>query len=413
MIQYYYAIGPVERHESKEEGVWYGPPTDCVGWIDTRPCENAEGTGFFAFHHRPRHLGVAYTIIGDGKPLDVYFPTLTERSAWETLYGVKVASTDTLLEILVHLLTEQADAEGVERCRPLTLNHLGEYEIHLGGHSRIFRSKFQGEKDRLWPNLQRLWQSELRKTHTAEGKRGADPDVQTGKMLTELARLHRCPAKLLTPKELKGLKPRKPTTRLRDDFNRANGELSVAGNATYGGVDQGWGWERFRGTVVHNIVDGQLVLTQQNTKNPSYRATTPLSSTNHFVQEYVVSAAQSAGAILRKDATATQTFYLAEYDEFQETMVFRKYLDNAVTTLNYTGLNAGVPPLTLKVIADGSTLSSYRDGVPNNQRTDTAIPSGSYTGIGGFHGNGIVDNFVTADLLTSQTPGTLFSEGAL
>jgi len=197
MAKYYYAIGPVNYVEDPIEGSYYCAPEGVVGWIDTRPIGDI-ASGFFAFHEYPDHLKETHVIIGNGDRLEELNTNSVERSAWKDYFGISTHSTDTLLDMLVRLLTEDADPDGLERCRPLTVDHRGNYEIHLGGHSRIFRSKFQGEKDRLWANLQRHWQGELLKTHVAEAKRGVkNPDVQTGKMLAELARLHKCPAELL------------------------------------------------------------------------------------------------------------------------------------------------------------------------------------------------------------------------
>lgn len=409
----WYAIGPVATVDDPVEGSYQCAPDGCVGWIDTRPIGDI-AAGFFAFDTRPDHLKETHDLIGDGTRLDEYHPTLAERAAWASAYAVSVNSTDTLLEMLVALLTDQADPDGLERCRPLTVDHRGNYEIYLGGHSRIYRSKFRGEKDRLWPNLQRLWQSELSKTHAAEAKRGANPDMQAGKMLAELARLHKCPAELLTPKELKGLKPRKPTTTRRDDFNRANGELSAAGNATWGGVDQGWGWTQFRGDTAFSIATNALALPYAFEAAQSYRVDAPLSSANHYAETAVLSVGPgvaSAGIILRKDATATQTFYFGDY-QWNKYIVLRRFV-NGVLMEKFASYTGDLPPLTLRGTADGSTLTLMRDGVTINQSTDTAIASGFYTGIGGRYGQAVVDEFVTSDLLAASIPPELLGMRAV
>ncbi len=400
----WYAIGPVATVDDPVEGSYQCAPEGCVGWIDTRPVTGEVASGFFAFDVRPEHLKETHTIIGDGTRLEEYYPSLAERSAWASAYAVTVNPTDTLLGILVSLLTEQADPDGYERCRPLTVDHRGNYEIHLGGHSRIYRAKFRGERDRLWPNLQRLWQAELSKTHAAEAKRGVDPDVQAGKMLAELARLHKCPVTELTPKELKGLKSRKPTTRYEDHFNYPDGEISALEN-----------WTQILGnSTIGLVVDGQVNIYAQSS-GAVYFYNPVLSSSNH---QATITSFEPLGndytflVMVRMDAAHILTFYSTGV--WNNKVVIRKTIDATRTELSSISLLTPVPcTSTLKV--DGSTITVLIDGSEVDSATDTAIPSNVNAGFGGWTpvGTVVLDDFVTMDLLAASIPPFLLNMRAV
>ncbi len=381
----WYAIGPVATVDDPVEGSYQCAPEGCVGWIDTRPVTGEVASGFFAFDARPDHLASTHTIIGDGTRLEEYYPSLAERSAWASAYAVPVNSaSDTLLGMLVSLLTEQADPDGYERCRPLTVNHRGNYEIHLGGHSRIYRQRFAGEKDRLWPNLQRLWQAELTKTHAAEAKRGVDPDVQAGKMLAELARLHRCPVAELTPRELKGLKPRKPTTQLYDDFERTDLLMGVRTNPQPGDLwlaTSPWRWLITDGKAWY---DGTIAngLPYMYFGRIYYNA--PLSSANQLIESYVENCAREwLGVLFRCNLGSTECYGGAV--DHGATYLMRllpgiyEWVGLSVVHVGFGVGGAGRQRITV----DGSTLSIYRNGVPAGSATNTALPSGGYTGMYG------------------------------
>lgn len=410
----WYAIGPVQTVDDPVEGGHQCAPDGCVGWIDTRPVAGEVASGFFAFDAKPTHLSETHTIIGDGTRLEEYYPSLAERSAWASAYAVPVNSaSDTLLQMLVSLLTEQADPDGYERCRPLTVNHRGEYEIHLGGHSRIYRSKFAGEQDRLWPNLQRLWQSELSKTHAAEARRGKDPGVQTGKMLAELARLHKCPAELLTPKELKGLKTRKPTTRIYDDFERAelganwiprtNGDWWIGYNATYG-----WG------------VAGQLTYGGDGSGWPinqrMIQHVTPLSSANQRVGvEWMNGLTAWIGPIARMNAIdlASYKAYLRSGGGTVDSVA-----SNGAATAILSSTAEPVAGDLIAVSVDGSTVELLQNAAVLGSVTNTAVPSGPYTGVNGHpslnnSNNGRITSFEARDLLVASIPPFLLNMRAV
>lgn len=408
----WYAIGPVATVDDPVEGSYQCAPDGCVGWIDTRPIGSV-ASGFFAFDARPDHLASTHDIIGDGTRLEQYWPTLSERMAWERAYGYGVSSSSTLLEMLVGLLTDHADPDGLERCRPLTVNHRGEYEIHLGGHSRIYRAKFAGEKDRLWPNLQRLWQTELAKTHAAEEKRGVDPDVQAGKMLAELARLHKCPVAELTPKELKGLKPRKPTTRIYDDFERADlgvdwiprtlGNWWIGYNSTYG-----WG---VAGQLTYGGSGSGLPIAQRMIQHA-----TALSSANQQVAvEWMYGTTAWIGPIARMNQInlASYKAYLRSGGGNVDSVA-----SNGASTVILSSESEPIAGDMIGVRVDGSTVELLQNAAVLGAVTNTAIPSGSYAGVNGHpslnnSNNGRIGYFDARDLLAASIPPELLGMRAV
>lgn len=447
--KYYYAIGVVDERNDPIDGTYQCAPEGCVGWIDTRPVTGEITTGFFAFHTRPSHLAGTHTIIGDGSRLEEYYPNISERAAWEALYGVQTYPSDTLHGMLVRLLTEDADPDGYERCRPLTVDHRGNYEIHLGGHSRIFRQRFRGVHDRLYPNLQRLWKKEIEKSYN-EAKNQADKirninpndpkgkqiaekaknmkgkpsygdmreimakeiEARPGKQLTELCRLHKVKKEELMPDGIE-IELKKPTTRLYDDFERADilmgvytdpqpGDLWLATSNANWLITDGQAW--YNGVINNGLGQNSFRRIWRNAQ---------LSSSNCTVRVDVEKHAQAWIGVTARTPSYDSLDCYAFFVRAGRAALWHFWGTSSYSYL--FDISVGALPTITRLTCDGSTLSGYRDdNVLVESVTNTAFPSGGVVGMFGHTSNNTTVTrcnwWEARDLLAASIPPPLLSQ---
>lgn len=436
-MSYYYAIGPVPYSQDLDDPSvsLYIPPERTVGWIDTRPANpDLNSPAFFAFHEYPDHLKDTHAIIGDGNRLEEYFPSALERSAWETLYGVKANPSWTLLECLRQLFFVQADPEGLTLCKPGALTHNGYLELHLGGHSRILREKFTGKDHIAWPALQKLQQVEITRiaaeqttqaekirklkasdvlgkqiSEQAKGRKdGATfSDIKEelaksteevpGKILSDLCNLYKCDAKDLLPKGL-DIKPIKPDTEFSDDFNRDNGDVGANWSVRSGA------WSVASNRLSNNSgTDGTYVRIVAHA--------TALSSGNHYSQITVIGSSNSSttwpGCSIRNAASGEECIFcrISPTNTSSYKHAIYKLVGSTRTAIANSG-DAGAYGNPIKLHGDGSTLTYYYNGGQVLQVTDSAHQLNVRVGacMHPSTGSATYDDFSAVDLLAPPPP---------
>lgn len=440
-MSYYYAVGPVAYSADPEDPsvYFYHPPEGVVGWIDTRP--NTPDTltpAFFAFHEYPNHLKDTHTILGDGNRLEEYYPTALERSAWETMYGVKVDDSWTLLDCLRDLLFIQADPDGLVLCKPCTPTHLGNLEIHLGGHSRILREKFTGKGHISWPLLQKMQQNTMTRliknqSDLAKQIRSLSPNDELGKqitkqlknrkdgasfsdvkeemakkiedvpskVLTDICRLYKCDPIDVLPKNVQ-IERMKPTTTFQDDFERADAALESSGNATWGGEGQGWSWARMSAIVI-NIVSGNA-RTATSSANGWYRIDSAYSTHNMKASGSLsISGTGRSGPAVRVANSGVNGYFADRSSTSGRLRKIVNGIDTSLTTTTVTSDN----PITILCQIDGSTLSGTFNGGSGISITDTTFEGVLYAGF--FHrrgssGDSLFHQFTSEDIPAPPPP---------
>lgn len=144
----------------------------------------------------------------------------------------------------------------------------------------------------------------------------------------------------------------------------------------------------FQGTA-WGITSNEASATSSNSSD-SARIEVALDSVDHEATFQVTSMTQAAssnlrcGALIRKDNTATLTYYRlsAELQTVGEAnrLLLQKYVAGSSTTLG-TDDTDWVNTEILKLGADGDTIYAKRDGSTTISVTDTSITTGSYVGL--------------------------------
>jgi len=182
---------------------------------------------------------------------------------------------------------------------------------------------------------------------------------------------------------------------LTESFNKANNGL---------GPDLSWSQVGGTGWVV---LTNQAHMTENLQAIILARADSDLATDDHYAQAQLTLTATVnyciAGPIVRKDATATMTYYVvrlfqgaaSQYDLYKSVAGTLTALGSADTTTTYT---AGA---TIKISADGSTISAYKNGVALSMspQTDTAIAGNLRTGLYGYTESG---SLIDADVFQAE-----------
>lgn len=474
-MSYYYAVGPVSLSPDPDDPTvsHYHAPSGTVGWIDTRPViGRGFESGFFAFHEYPEHLKDTHTIIGDGNRLDECYPIALERSAWETLYGVKTNATDSLFDMLWRLFFVDADPEGIERCKPGTPTHNRNLELYLGGHSLLHREKFTGKNHPSWPALQKLQQVSFAKLvqeqHTLADRIRTEeipfkpiekdpkdpknpkpsptisPEVREFlakkaeeipcKVLTDLCLLYKCdPNDILT----KGLdiERMKRTSVMRDDFQRSDNAIYNSGNATYDGTDQGWDWATLETpgytTDRIHIVSNKCEVGYKDSavRQYAYQTTPGGFSSSNYYQELVVeqtpietsSAHAEITMFARHSGNSAVTGYSGRFRTLDgsDTKFTDRYIsvvvDTTGTIINSTTTDqTRSDPSTVKMTVDGSTISTQANASTEFSVSDSTLESGVYGGFGVYiFGNYRATSYYGEDLLVASSFIPSFFSGVM
>lgn len=417
----HYYLGPW-RWVTEEGGEGFAPPEGVVGLVDlaSLPQQSVGGSdrplGFFATADAIS-LPSEYTLLGTGDLREL--PSSGKMAdACESLAGYRPQG-DTLLAFLWDLLTAGTDPLGDDRCKPLIPTHRSVLELHLGGHSLVQAETFRWGVHPHTNRVQAVLQADFARLHkefhdAADAIRGRNPDRakryedQPLKVLDALCEKYRLDKRdpdlwrQLIPANLRehveGPKPHE--TVIADTFNRADGAL--------GSSSEGWSWGTVGGTTALQIVSNQASTPTTANGTGERRADFDLSSDDHFSQAVLVAGGGTndfAGVICRVFHTSgTRTYYVAEKNG---TNVFnlRKRVSGTSTLLRADTPTQGVP-VTMRVDADGSSVSHYVGGTLLGASTDTAITGFLRCGIQpGFNTSGVqtFDNFEAGDLAGGAT----------
>lgn len=143
------------------------------------------------------------------------------------------------------------------------------------------------------------------------------------------------------------------------------------------------------------------------------RADSDLASTNHYVQAamYIaLSSGHGCGIIVRKDSSATMTFYMLWIDSdgsvYRST--FYKSVAGTLTAIGSTSTLAGFTSGdVIKLEVSGTTLTGYRNGSSFGSQSDSAISSGTRCGFRCYGNlsvaNAEIDSFEAGDLAATAS----------
>jgi len=373
----FYYLGPWELSDDAEGKRWH-PPEGTLGLVDLRPLAPTECFGFFATE---KELGSDYLFLGS--QLDE--PVKEDLAGkWASALGISRLEGATVLDCLWEILTVRADPEGGVRAKPILPTHLGMLELHLGGDSLVRSRRFQGVSDPAWPNIQAVLQADYRVIYAQALKaESTDRTVHQRLLGAWQAKYGLADARLFIPSDLPVEVPIRPQTTISDNFNRA----TLGANWT--AVDGTW--DIYNSVQLRNTAEVVIPATLR------YDASS-LSSDDHYAQITYLSASMTSkwmGPMVRF-ASDGETGYCARIHALGTERNIYKDVAGTLTSL-WTDANGGGPPQTIKLSADGTSISLYDDGVLAQTITDSAISGNLRVGVASFSiTRG--DNFIAEDL---------------
>lgn len=387
----WYYLGPWILFEG-EEGPYHAPPEHTVGLVDLRGLEG--GVGFFATDE-PLYDS-SYELLGTSLDDEI------DGSVWRSLTGIPVPDGNrSILDTLWLALTEFADPEGFAFAKPLMPTHKGYLELHLGGHSLVRKRRFLGTDDPAWDRIQAVLQADYRNIRTTALRLGREnPDLHRKVLQAWKQKFRVHDESAFIPRGLPVERGVRPTTVIRDDFNRADGVLHGQ-EATYEGVGQGWYWFGDRGTEV--IVSNQLNCVGKAV--PEFY----LSSSDHYCQAFDSGTNGSRQQEVRV-RYADQNYYTFIHDWQIHVRGFWKIVSGSATQMNVIN---GAPNSLVRLEADGSNFTWTVGASITGTITDTSITDQLQVAISGFttSSNRRRDNFEAGDLLAEPAFRPEWAEG--
>lgn len=406
-----YWLGPWAWVLTDGAGAWQAP-TGTQGALDLRAphqCALAggapEGLGLFVTANAT-NLGAGYTNLGTDP--DALLNS-SQRSAWEALFELPAALAPgvSLQEALYETLTLQADPLG-DRCLPLVPTASRRFEVWLTGQ-RISNRAFDLTGPEA-PPLQDLLRREYRALRTA-CLAGELPEDLYKKVLGYWRRKLRVAREWLQPVDLQGEEDLPPETTLTDDWNRA--DSNPASNAAAGWAWQGTSTEPPSTTINFKILSNYLTVGNGSglTDVRLCRAESSLSGSDNYGQVDVTFyvATSRIAAVACRFSSAAETCYYYQVDGGGASRIYKRVTgtDTALGTASSVAVSV---PDTLRITANGSSISSTWNGVADRSLTDTAIVSGLRAGVGANRDPDQVrlDNFEGADLAVATKAPPVF-----
>lgn len=398
-----------------DEGGMWASPEGALGALDLRPLPDQALAGKYG--DRPYSLFAladdaslddSAVLLGRGDAREVRADG-KQRDAWESLLGYR-PSGDTLAEWIADQLTLGSDPAGLDRCAPLLPGVDRRLKLHCGG-------------DTIW-SAKHTWGDAYTnriaaRLHADYRKIAAEnPDLarQVLDYQCEQYQLKGDDWRQLVPAELRDDHPGplKHATTYTESFNTANSDTL--------GPDQTWTELTGDWDVVSNLCECQAV----SNNSAALRMDADLSSDNHYAQFSLTQLGNGSGAsndangpAVRKDSTATLTFYTARAARNPSTgssLLLQKCVGGTFTSLGSGGSITISLPDTVRVEANGSTIDGYYDGVLIDSQTDTAITGNLRTGARVFTTTTTktrFDSFECADLAVAGGAGPIFRGRAL
>lgn len=418
----------------ENEGHWQMPRLDIgIANLDLRTLPQmampvtAQGFGMFALAVRDDSIG-AY--LGDSITA-VLNPV--RLNTIRNILDVQNLQATNVLDILWELFTIHADTSGQTRWRPLMPEHDGVLRLHLSGHSVVKEERFNPnshplvldvvregyrkvraealtsqavlehagmswQEARTWGKVHAILYPDGHPTHDrAVHLGGLMEPVFHKRYLQALVEKYRLPPQQLIPSDLsfEGVLPH--GTSISENWNCAD-SANINCQLTW-----------TEATDSYDIVTNRC---QKTAGGFNYaRADTDLASDDHYAQVALINAVSGPGmgSVVRKDGTATDTWYhaVARTNATPDSWDTTK-----VVAAVFTGIGTGtsvnvVSGDTIKVSVDGSTIKRFRNGTEQDSVTDTAITGNLRTGITMSTNTMSVDTFEAADLAAAAAVGLM------
>lgn len=377
---YYYYLGQWVLNTNSLTGEKYwSSPDNTIALVDLRTLEQQgqsekpEGVGFFA---TTEELDASYIYLGYGYISNVYVDE-NIKIEWEKATGFKPTG-DTLLDLLWDQLTTGSDPEGKTSVMPLMPSSKNELLLSLQGHSIVKIEKFDIKSHSHKEKVKSVLKNSYRKLKSECKNKVIKKDRELYLRVLDMwgeQYIVNDPENYFIPDDLKKEKAIPHETTYTESWDCSDSDS----------LNCGLTWDEFTNDI--DIVSNKASAFSGNVfKNA--RADAALSSANHYAQADVEGSGTGTypGVIVRKDNSSTFTCYMGRIQvQAGNGYALVKYVSGTETFIG-----ASVSPqsanttYTVKLTANGSTISLDRDGSPIDSATDTTITGNLYTGIGGF-----------------------------
>lgn len=392
--RYYYGLQQFIWDTSEGEGFWR-LPSSVVGAVDLRPVPAQAIAG---------GIPQGFAFVASMQPIDVLISrslhfgdenaTGAMQDAWQSELGYRPQGAK-VLDLLWDMLTAGADPTGDAACKPLIPGVDGFFSLFVGGHSLVKQERFQASSPAGMKSLD-LLRREYRqlRQQSRDGRhrdtRGRVSPQHYLKVLDFWQQKYGLPHTAFIPGDLpdEGAMPHETT--ITDNFNRAdNADLSVSAP---------FSWTDVTGSL--QLAGNKIFHSSTNSRS---RAESDLSSSDHYGQVDVVTAASSTRGTLAiaRFASGAHTCYQSRILG-DGTLQIGKVVAGVLTLLGVGTTQSLSLPDTIKMQCSGSTLDAYFNGASVESITDSSISGNTRCGIGLFGNttapNTSCDNFEAADL---------------
>ena len=407
LIQPYLCLASWEwATEPDGESYWRAQRPDLLlGCFDLRslpqcgsPGPTPQGYGLFVYHTDPGNIG--YSLGNWNTTL-----SLVARRAIGTALGIgrDAITVDNPMAVLLQLLNRYADPTGATRWKPLRVSMRGGLKLAIGG--KAYTEPFSALHP-AFANTIAVFQADYRR-NKADGVPLGVLQKWTGSELLKLyGQITPELAEQILPSEHNKDGAAVPATVYTDDFNGANSDTM--------GVDLSWtelagDWD---------IVSNEAQSITGDAGNLA-RMNTALSSDDHYAQVDITATIAGSndklvGPVIRKDNTATLTFYYGRLNDTLDIVQLYKFIAGVATQL---GSNVAVTPslpdpIKLRATSSDQVILTY-DGVDKiTASPETSITGNLYTGVRAY-GTVSVDNFEAGDIVSGRIMGSLAGRGGL
>ncbi len=377
-------------------------PAGFVG-LDLRPLQQQATTGGtpgIGIFVGSGTLSKDYDLLGTGTLRDV---KSTQRMK-DALPGKFRPRGDDLLGLILDILTEGADPDGIDGPKPLMPSSEGRLELFIPGQSPHYESFRWG--DRYTSKVRDVIRRDFTQT-MADAQAGKLRDAEHHRRVLDAFcdKFGVVDWKEFVPDRLQKDIPGRlrHETSISDDFNRSNGGLGTNWTAVSAGT-----------------VTGTLAIASNSVQSSSGSGATSssyfnssLSSADHYSQVSVTALNNGGGGgrnwvsgSARADSSGNQYNYQATKDSGGVARRrLLKFVSGTATSLNDSSGAISLADL-FQIRVSGSTISGYLNGSSISSLTDTSITSPVAAGVAAFNGSGTagdakLDDFSAVDLAAS------------
>lgn len=370
----YYYLGPWVEDLSARETTWT-QPDGTVGSVALSPTDTVPPWGFIATD--APLADPAFLAFGQDLHAEM---GAGEIAAWEMYTNLDVPDGRyTLLDLLWNTLTVWADPTGQTIAPPLMPNRHGDLQLWLQGHSLV-RSERIDTGHPLWPKVRdrvRVAYRQVRREATT-----LEAQKWLGYEERKYRQLGLTDWRELVPPDLRDRQPLKPETVYPDNFNRADGAVGTASG--------GWTWViTAADTAVVSSNRGQFSISGNNL---NVRPPTVSGADNYLQLANVTNPTQGEPTLVVRSG-----YYCRRTSPGAAAQFYR--FSGGWISIGSAGATSIANGDTWYASAEGTTLTSRKNGGAYISTTDTNISSGTTVRLGNWDvRNWYIDDFEGGDI---------------